>query len=223
MAQGAPPIPKPKGRGLLSTDRIDSPMVGTPSLMSESLGLLPTPHRATQAVAEPIAEATLLPSLGGMLSRGGPPPSPTLEQQPSLELFSAPSQQAPRGRLFEGNINLHNRPEVHNPDGSISTVRSVSFGYRPSALIEILNLPPQDIGRLGEVVEVLIPSVSDDGRIMNDAEAKRVFEATGKHLGIFVTPAQATVYAKQLTQDYDVGLIPLGGPLHRIYGSPAGR
>lgn len=84
------------------------------------------------------------------------------------------------GRLTAGNIDLANRPQVKNPDGSISTVRSMSF--------------ENDAGQ-----EVLIPTVSDDGtRILSDKEAMEQYGRTGKHLGIFDTPEHATAYAEAL-------------------------
>ncbi|MCW9791437.1 DNA transfer protein [Escherichia coli] len=84
----------------------------------------------------------------------------------------------PRGLLEKGNIDIHNRPVVKNYDGSISTVRSMSTNID---------------GR-----EVLIPTVSDDGRIMSDDEAIDNFMRTGKHLGMFDNPDDATAYAESL-------------------------
>jgi hypothetical protein len=85
------------------------------------------------------------------------------------------------GMLVPGNINLQDRPRVRNADGSISTVRSVS-----------VNLDGN---------ETLLPTVSEDGRILSDDEAVDQYKRTGKHLGIFESAAAATKYAKKLHED----------------------
>lgn len=80
--------------------------------------------------------------------------------------------------VVAGNIDVHNRPVVRNPDGSISTVRTISIGTPDG--------------------EVLIPTVSDDGRILTNEEAIVLYERSGRHLGIFRTPDEATQFARRL-------------------------
>lgn len=82
------------------------------------------------------------------------------------------------GMISQGNTDLANRPIVKNSDGSISTVRSMSFNVDGN--------------------EVLVPTVSKDGRIMSDQEAVENYRKTGENLGVFDSPEAATNYAKSL-------------------------
>jgi hypothetical protein len=84
------------------------------------------------------------------------------------------------GLIEPGNVDLTNRPDVANPDGSHSSVRSMSFQDEPGG------------------PEILVPTVSDDGRIMTDDEAIAQYHRTGRHLGKFKSPDLATQYAGRL-------------------------
>lgn len=86
------------------------------------------------------------------------------------------------GRYGKGNIDLYNRPQYRNPDGSVSTVRSISIGT--------------DDG------EVLIPTVGRDAngrpRLLSDDEAIDEYFRTGNNLGTFKTIEEADDYADRL-------------------------
>lgn len=101
----------------------------------------------------------------------------------------------PKGLLEPGNIDIHNRPIVHNPDGSISTVRSISVGT--------------DRG------EVLIPTVVGDRVVSND-DAIRHYQQTGENLGYFDNADDATVYAKALHEEQAKEYLPKSTPAPKL-------
>ena len=109
----------------------------------------------------------------------------------------APQPQPPMGMMEPGNINPHTRPTVHNSDGSISTVRTVSVNVD---------------GR-----EMLIPTVMPDGRIVSDDEAVQHYLSTGQHFGAFRTPDAATQFAQRLhsSQAEEYGSAPPKGEKDR--------
>ena len=87
---------------------------------------------------------------------------------------------------YTGNINLANRPTVQNPDGSVSTVRSMSFN---------------EDGK-----EVLVPTVSQDGRNLTPQQAVDNYHQTGQHLGKFDTPEAATEMARRIHDQQAYGV-----------------
>lgn len=97
----------------------------------------------------------------------------------------------PEGMTAKGNIDLASRPQVKMADGSTATVRSMSINV--------------------DGKEVLIPTVSDDGRVMSDNDAVAQYRKTGKHLGMFDTPEHATAYAKNLHEQQERMYAPSGG------------
>ncbi len=93
-------------------------------------------------------------------------------------MFDRATQNAP-GLLDPGNINIHQRPIVRNADGSISTVRSMTFTNPDGSA-------------------VVVPSVIAGRGIVGPSEAYRYYQQTGQHLGRFSTQEAADAYAQAL-------------------------
>lgn len=83
------------------------------------------------------------------------------------------------GQYGQGNIDLYNRPQYKNPDGSVSTVRSMSFG--------------DENGQ-----EILVPTIANDyyGHPwqMTDQQAIDRYYDTGEYLGKFNSVPEANAY-----------------------------
>lgn len=92
------------------------------------------------------------------------------------------------GQYGVGNIDLYNRPQYRNADGSISTVDSTSFNIQGK--------------------EVLLPSVwMKDGKAYRSSDGDEIlqhFYDTGEFLGVFDTVDAVNSYAEKLhdAQDY---------------------
>lgn len=82
------------------------------------------------------------------------------------------------GMLEVGNIDLARRPVVKNADGTISTIKSIGVNI--------------------DGAEVLIPTVSSDGKMLSDDDAVAEYIRTGQHLGKFERPEDASSYALKL-------------------------
>ena len=84
----------------------------------------------------------------------------------------------PPGLVEPGNIDLNRRKPYVGPFGEVSTVRSMSVGF----------------GR----TEFLIPTITEDGRVMTEREAIDTFVRTRQHLGAFRSVKAANEYARKL-------------------------
>jgi hypothetical protein len=90
-------------------------------------------------------------------------------------VYTIPGQQP--GMVSPGNLDLAHRPVAHNPDGSISTVRSITVG----------------IGNK----QVLLPTVIG-GKVVSDQQAIKNYRRTSQNLGTFANDPAAERYAQLL-------------------------
>lgn len=123
------------------------------------------------------------------------------QQQINTWFQKAPNPGKSLGQYGRGNIDLYNRPQYRNPDGSISTVRSISIGT--------------DDG------EVLIPTIGVDSKGIpvswTDDEAIDHYYKTGEHLGKFRSIDDADRYAEQLHEQQEAYYSPDYNPDKRQY------
>lgn len=114
----------------------------------------------------------------------------TLTENVIEELTGSRTYVDPIGQYGRGNIDLYDRPQVENPDGSISTVRSLGFYDEKEG--------SSTYGK-----EILIPTVIRN-TIVDDDTAINYYYRYGQYLGIFNTVAESNAYAEQLHQQQEV-------------------
>lgn len=103
---------------------------------------------------------------------------------------SAPPK--PPSMIEGGNIDLNRRPTVNNADGSFSTIESMSANING--------------------VEVLMPTITPDGKRMTEQQAVDRYLKTGEHLGKFRDPREADAYAQALSKSQgDAYMVYVGG------------
>lgn len=84
--------------------------------------------------------------------------------------------------VHKGTIDLKNwKVRYKNPDGSISTIKSMSFSDESG-------------------LEILVPTFTPSGKKLTESQAIDQYYATGKHLGKFRNVGDANVYADWLHQ-----------------------
>ena len=114
---------------------------------------------------------------------GQPQQQPRPAELGSFEAKAAPggtyvAGKAP-GLLQQGNLDLAKRPILHNKDGSISTVRSIT----------ITN---------GDGQAILLPTVGPNGEDWTPQQAVEHYRKTRQNLGVFKDEPSANAYAQQL-------------------------
>lgn len=137
-------------------------------------------HQAEDPTAIPEAPSWTAPSVG---DTGGPAAVPSWDAPAGggVAIPDGGPQGDFKGMVTKGNIDLNKRPKVENPDGSVSTVRSITI--------------TDDQGKA-----ILIPTISPSGTTLTDEGAIALYQQTGQHLGVFDNEKDAETYAQALHQ-----------------------
>jgi muramidase (phage lysozyme) len=168
-ALAAAPLPPPRPDNLGQALPVEAG-VTSPTPTAYAPEAYPQAIPVDYAAYDPYSTEAVYAAKGGLV--------PDLRQRWVQHFQGGGEVEPDTGLLEPGNIDLNTRPVVRNPDGTISTVRSMG-----------VNIDGQ---------EVLLPTVSDDGRIMSDDAAVQQYMQTGRHLGKFRTPAASNAYAQRL-------------------------
>ena len=163
-----------------------------------------------------------------MVVPAGAPPTPTAPPPPSFDHLNtiqvAPPTSAraqnqtqpnttigqPQGLMESGNLDLNNRPVVHNEDGTHSSEYSISFGTDKGEVL----VPTVVNGRFLTPSGKKPPEKSAEEQQMFD-NARRHYENTGEHMGIFDTPENADAYANQVHNRGNSPAMPVDRTLYR--------
>lgn len=153
-----------------------------PTVTNRAIGLLNSAGRQGQAFLADLGKTLNYGARAGqggnMVMEPGDVDMPSVI--PEAAAAEMPEGEEIPGQVEPGNIDLHSRPVVNNPDGSISTVRSITVGF--------------DDGTY------LIPTVVN-GKVVSNEEAIAHFKKTHEHLGKFADEASANAYAEKLHED----------------------
>lgn len=128
-----------------------------------------------QPVVQQIPSSTT-PMTPGVTGRPTQGQAPAAAPAPHGQAPAASQQKAP-GMLTPGNIDLNNRPVVKNPDGTSSTVSTMTI---------------EEDGKT-----ILLPTIVNGKRVSED-EAIKHYHDTGEQMGIFDSEKSADAYDRQL-------------------------
>lgn len=182
----APSAPPPSGPQGIAAG------IGLPAMLASRAAqqVAPTataaPVPQTAPGAAPVPQTSAAPGLGAAPQ---PPAAAAIAPGKGQPLYVA-TPQAPDGLVRPGNIDLSSRPIVKNPDGTISTVRSITV-------------------TMADGKAVLIPTVIGN-RVVSNQEAIQHFKQSGENLGVFKDELSADQYANALHQQQAQAYAPQG-------------
>ena len=149
---------------------------------------VPQPDGTIKAYTVESTSTKSFPSSGGAASDTRQDvTSPAVPRNPPTVVTQSFHGKSVPGMVEKGNIDIANRPNIDNGDGTHSSVYSMSFGT--------------DKG------EVLVPGVGDGktypARKLTQEEALDQYKKTGANLGTFKDEKSASAYAEKLHEDQE--------------------